>query len=398
VLIAGGGIAALEAVLALRSLAGDRLSIELLAPEPRYWHRAHATAEPFGLAGARSFDLPALAARAGAVATLGALAAVDTERRIAITTAAAELPYDALLVACGAVPVPAVAGATTFRGPADVDRVEHLLAEIAAGAARRIVVAVPRGGGWTLPAYELALQTAAWAAERSLAAEIALVTHEPQPLALFGSAGVAAATALLRERGVALRVAVEPASFDGERLLLAPDGAVPADRVLATPDVVGPGIAGLPQSADGFVPVDPFGRVPGARHVFAAGDVTTFPIKQGGIAAQMADAAAASIAALVGAKVPRRPFRPVLRGLLLNGSHPRYVHRDLAAGAADRSWEGVGALWWPPAKVAGRHVAAFLAALGLDVPGAPGDASVAARVELPLDQVPLPPVPVGLGL
>jgi heterodisulfide reductase subunit A-like polyferredoxin len=36
VLIAGGGVAAIEAALALRSLAEGRVSVELLAPEPLF--------------------------------------------------------------------------------------------------------------------------------------------------------------------------------------------------------------------------------------------------------------------------------------------------------------------------------------------------------------------------
>lgn len=36
VLIAGGGVAALEAALALRALGEERFSVELLAPEPHF--------------------------------------------------------------------------------------------------------------------------------------------------------------------------------------------------------------------------------------------------------------------------------------------------------------------------------------------------------------------------
>jgi sulfide:quinone oxidoreductase len=39
VVVAGGGVAALESVLALRSLAGDRVAIELLAPGTDFPHR-----------------------------------------------------------------------------------------------------------------------------------------------------------------------------------------------------------------------------------------------------------------------------------------------------------------------------------------------------------------------
>ena len=66
VLIAGGGVAALEAALALRELGEDRISVEMLAPEPQFWYRPLAVAEPFDLGEVRHFDLAELAAAAGA--------------------------------------------------------------------------------------------------------------------------------------------------------------------------------------------------------------------------------------------------------------------------------------------------------------------------------------------
>ena len=95
--------------------------------------------------------------------------------------------------------------------------------------------------------------------------------------------------------------------------------------------------------------------------VYAAGDITTFPVKQGGIAAQQADAAAEAIAAAAGADVDPAPFQPVLRGLLLTGGEPRYLRSELAAG---RDLVGEPEpLWWPPAKIVGRYLAPFLAGL-----------------------------------
>jgi hypothetical protein len=75
VLIAGGGVAALEAALALRALAADRVSVELLAPEPEFWYRPLAVAEPFGLGQVRHFDLAELAESTGASFLLGAVTA-----------------------------------------------------------------------------------------------------------------------------------------------------------------------------------------------------------------------------------------------------------------------------------------------------------------------------------
>jgi sulfide:quinone oxidoreductase len=90
--------------------------------------------------------------------------------------------------------------------------------------------------------------------------------------------------------------------------------------------------------------------------------MTQFPLKQGGIASQQADAAAAAIAARSGAPVEPTPFRPVLRGLLLTGMAPRY----LRAEAGTRPGLDIEPLWWPPAKIVGRYLTPFLAAeLGL---------------------------------
>ena len=87
VLIAGGGVAALEAALALRALAEDRVSVELLAPEPEFWYRPLAVAEPFDLGEVRHFDLAELAAAAGATFSPGALTGVDAGSRLAQTSA-----------------------------------------------------------------------------------------------------------------------------------------------------------------------------------------------------------------------------------------------------------------------------------------------------------------------
>jgi sulfide:quinone oxidoreductase len=94
--------------------------------------------------------------------------------------------------------------------------------------------------------------------------------------------------------------------------------------------------------------------------VFAAGDATSFPVKQGGLAAQQADAAAEAIAALAGAELTPQPFRPILRGLILTGGPPLFARAELTR-AGDPFAAGTEALWWPPGKIVGRHLAPFLA-------------------------------------
>jgi sulfide:quinone oxidoreductase len=362
VLVAGGGVAALEASLALHELAEERVSIELLAPEPHFWYRPLAVVEPFGLGHVHGIELTAIARACGACFTLDALASVDPERHVARTAAGAEIEYDALLVACGAMPVPAVPGALTFRGPANNMAFEQVLADLESGAVRHLVFAVPGGITWPLPLYELALLTSSFLAERGIAgAELALVTPEEAPLGLFGAEASAAVERLLRDAEVALHTRRFPMMAADGVLTVAPSSSMPADRVVALPRLRGRPIDGVPRDANGFVPTDPHGRVVGLDDVFAAGDGTAFPVKQGGIAAQQACAAAETIAAAAGADVSPQPFRPVLRGLLLTGSLPAYLRAELAGGSGDSSTARSEALWWPPAKIVGRHLAPFLA-------------------------------------
>jgi sulfide:quinone oxidoreductase len=386
VLIAGGGVAALEAALALRALAEDRVSVELLAPEPLFWYRPLAVAEPFDLGEVRRFELPELAAAAGATFSPGTLTGVDAGRRRAQTSSGSSIHYDVLLVACGAVPTAALPGALTFRGPADTEKIRRLLEEIVAGEVGRLAFVVPWGAVWSLPIYELALMAAAYLAGRELEVELTLVTPEDEPLQLFGRAGSEAVRQLLEDRGIAIRTGSSPVELVDGELRLVPEGAIAADRVVALPRLRGPRVDGLPQTVEGFLPVDAHGQVHGLADVYAAGDITSFPVKQGGIATQQADAAAELIAANAGADNTPQPFRPVLRGLLLTGSQPRYLRHEITGGAGDASSASPEPLWWPPAKIVGRYLAPFLGAFAgvespPEAPAAPGSVAVESELD-----------------
>ena len=207
---------------------------------------------------------------------------------------------------------------------------------------------------------------------------VALVTPEDEPLLLFGEAARDTIRKLLDEHEIALHTGYSPLEFEDGELGLLPARSIEADSVIALPSLSGQRIDGVPQTRDGFVPVDRHGRVDGLPDVYAAGDITRFPVKQGGLAAQQADAAAEAIAAAAGAAIDPQPFRPILRGLLLTGDAPRYLRRDVAAGEAGTT--SVDALWWPPAKLVGRRLAPFLARLAgsayEEPPAAPGSVVV----------------------
>ena len=137
----------------------------------------------------------------------------------------------------------------------------------------------------------------------------------------------------------------------------------------------------MPRDATGFVPTDPHGRVPGVHDVYAAGDLTAFPIKQGGLAAQQADAVAETIAAAAGVPLEPRPFRPVLRALLLTGGGPAFLRVELSGGHGETSEASEEALWWPPGKIVGRYLAPFLAELGV-LAAEPDPEGEVLRIEL----------------
>jgi sulfide:quinone oxidoreductase len=364
VLIAGGGVAALELMLALRALAKERVEIDLLSAEREFVYRPLAVAEPFDVGQAHRFDLAAIAHDRGARVRLGALAGVDAERRHAVTDDGQELGFDVLAIAVGARPRETLRGALTFAGEESRRAFRGLLGELGPAGIERLAFAVPGGTVWALPLYELALMTATYAAARGLdGVQITLVTPEDAPLALFGQRASNAIRALLGERGIAVRASAYPTLVEDDRLVVTPGEPVAADRVVTLPVLEGPRLPGVPHDAGGFIPTDPYGRVEGLDDVYAAGDATTFPVKQGGIATQQADVVAKSIAALAGAPVTPERFRPVLRGLLLTGNTPGYLQAELRGGQGETSVMDMEPLWWPPSKIAGHYLSRYIATL-----------------------------------
>jgi len=385
VVIVGGGVAALEGALALRALAPEALEVELVAPERDFTYRPMLAAEPFAHGSVSTFPLQRLAEAAGASFREAIVTGVETEERLVRTASSDTISYDELLLAPGAVPVTAVPGALCFRGPTEARALERVLEDAERGGVDRIVFAVPAGAAWALPLYELALLTRARLVdEGSAGVSIAVVTGEHSPLQLFGSTASEAVAELLEARGIELFTDATPLRFHDGVLTTAPSGALEADAAVALPRLEGPRLQGVLGDAHGFIPTDDHGQVAGEVDVWAAGDATTFPLKQGGIAAQQADAASQSIAARAGAAVDPQPFRPVLRGLLLTGMVPRFLRAEPGTPASAIDTEP---LWWPPAKIVGRHLAPFLAE-HLGLAGVLPDAARGDAIEVEIELTP----------
>ena len=350
VVIAGGGIAGLETLLALRDLATAEVRVTLVSPESEFEVKPLRTAEPFSVDHVRRYDLAETCARVGADFVHDALTAVDPEARSVTVAGGGSLGYDELVLALGARPRAPFAKALTFGADRDTSILAGLLSDLEAGYSKSVAFVVPTGVAWPLPLYELGLLTAGEVASMGIDdVEFEIVTPEPEPLALFGPRASDALFGLLREAGIAFRGGEEVT--DRARL--------EAARVVTIPLLDAIPIAGVPADDDGFIPIDDEGSVEVLEHVYAAGDGANYPVKQGGLACQQADAVATAIAKAAGADVEPRPFRPVLRGKLLTGRGAQYLRQQLHVEGS-RGMASDFELWVPPTKVSGHYLSQWL--------------------------------------
>jgi sulfide:quinone oxidoreductase len=378
VVIAGGGVAAVEALLALHELAGHHVQVTLVSPEREFLYRPVTVAEAFDRGEARAYALGEMLAYAGGGKLIwDSVQSVEPDDQVAVLGSGERIGYEMFIAALGAVAREPLPGALTFRGRADVPALRAVLDELATGVARSVALTLPSERMWALPIYELALMTSSHLRERGASAEVWLVTPEEEPLELFGPAAARAIEPMLKARGIRLRTSSRPALVRDRALVLAGGAEIYVDRVITLSQLEGPALPGMPCDQHGFIPVDAHGRVRGLDHVYAAGDATSFPLKQGGLAAQQADAVAEAIAAELGLPITPKPFAPVLRGLLMTGGAPLYLRAEpqrlpreatvaIEATPLHRTTHDASAaagqpLWWPPAKIAGRYLGPFLA-------------------------------------
>jgi sulfide:quinone oxidoreductase len=363
VVVAGGGVAALELVLALNDLAANRVAITIVAPDVDFTDRPPSTTEAFALGYAERYPLSRLVDDLGARLVPDALAHVSAERHEVVTSSGEVVRYDVLVLAVGGRPYPAFRHAITLGGDDTTEALTALVADLARDAARRVAFVVPSGASWTLPLYELAIMTArhGWAIGID-GPRYWLVTPEPEPLALCGARASRAVRAMLEPEGITFIGSTHAEVREGIVLLDQGQERIEVDRIVCLPLLDGPGTPGIPTDSAGFIPVDADGRVRGVPDIYAVGDATTSPIKQGGLACQQADAVAEALAAAVGSPVQPRSFRPVLRGKLMTGGRDRFLRRRLV-GAQDAGEASQQPLWWPPSKVAGRYLAPYLGGL-----------------------------------
>jgi sulfide:quinone oxidoreductase len=376
VVIAGGGVAGLETALALRALAGDRVKLTLLTPATDFVYRPSAVLEPFVHMPPSQLSLQTFAAELGGTLVCDTVAAVDCRQRVIRTAGDRKVAYDALVIAVGARTSDVLPDTVAMRVSRIDESLPGLIEEIEEGSVRRLAL-VALGPTWPLPLYEVALLVKEHAREKNIDLAVTIITSEPSPLAVFGEGVSGGVADVLAENEIQTIAGARAVSASGELIVNPGERRVPFDRIAALPQLAGPEIPGLPADADGFLTVAASGEVIGIERVFAAGDVTDFPIKFGGIAALQADAAAASIAALAGAPAVPLPFDGVVHGTVIAGHERRLYFTARIEGGVTRESRASDEPTWPPeAKVSARFLGPYLD----DLWGAEGPRLIAGQL------------------
>lgn len=364
VVIVGGGVAGLEAALALRDLAGERVAVTMLAPDPEFVYRPLRVREPFAGPGARHYPLDEIARDIEIDLKQDAFKWLAPAGRVVHTESGDQLPYDALLLAPGARPHERFPHAVTLDDRRLDEQLHGLIQDIEAGHVHKLAFISPSQMSWPLPLYELALMTARRAYDVNQDVSVTVVTPEDAPLAIFGGTVSAAVEQLLEDNGILVISSTHCETPQSGEVALHPGGySLHVDRVVALPELFGPSIPGVPKrDGHGFITVDAHCRVPELEGVYAAGDATAFPIKHGGIGAQQADVAAESIAALAGAPVEPSKFHPVIHGVLLGGDRPLYLSANVTGGHGSSSEVGDEPNWFRGTKIATKYLSPYLEA------------------------------------
>lgn len=379
--IVGAGVAGLEATLALNDFAGERVRVTLLDPGDEFRYRPLTVREPFTGVAVASYPLGEIIAPGGAEIIHDGFKWLDPAQRVVHTDSGRELNYDAVLLAMGARAHPRFRNVLTI----DVNRLGEQLAgvvaQLDAGQLHSVAFVVPSLPIWSLPAYELALMTATRAAERGFAMDVSVITPEDSPLAALGSGASRAVDELLTHCGVRTYMSAKSQIRDPHTVELYPSvGEVIADVVIALPELYAPAVPGVPTSAErGFITVDRQGAVRGLDRVYAAGDITDGPVKNGSLSAGRALVAAEAIAALAGIEVVPHEYVPILDVMLIGGPKPLFIRSRLLDKHGIDVEVSEEPLWSPTTKIHAHYLAPRLAALDERQP--PPDAPPAPLVQ-----------------
>src|SRR6266511_3660721 len=237
VVIAGGGVAAIEAALALREIAPERTALAIATAAPEFVYRPLAVLRPFRSRPTYRIELNRVAADLGAELVAADAVAVEADRRQLVLASGRRLSYDALLIAIGARAEAIVGGGTlTPWDWGEGHAFRSILAALTKGEAKSVTFIVPAGLTWTLPLYELALLTSAQLRKEGVDdALLSLVTAEQAPLEDFSAEASATVARLFRERRITLLTGAEVTGIEAGTVRTSSGASTPADVTVAVP-------------------------------------------------------------------------------------------------------------------------------------------------------------------
>jgi sulfide:quinone oxidoreductase len=361
VLIVGGGVAALETALALRQLAPDLTDVTVIAPNAEFVYRPMTVREPFAYEAANRYSLATLVSEAGAALLRDELDWIDPSGHTVHTKGGKALKYEALVLALGAHAATRYEHAITIDDRHMDETLHGLIQDVEGGYVKSVAFVASGRMAWQLPLYELALMTAGRAYDMSVELETTIITPEDSPLAIFGATASQALAQVLERAHVKMINSAYAEVPNAREVVINPgDRHLHVNRVIALPELYGPGVRGIPLGEHGFIRVNPHGQVMEVRDVYAAGDATAFPIKHGGLGSQQADAVAQSIAALAGAPVTPEPFHPVIHGMLLTDAEPLYLTAQITGGQGFSSEVSDSPTWTSAGKITAKYLAPCL--------------------------------------
>ena len=286
------------------AIAGDRAEVTLVAPDPDFLYKPLLVEEPFDLGPAEQHALEPVAEELGARFLLDSVRRVDAAEHALELDGGGRLDYDYAVVCTGGRLHPAFEASRHFPRASRFESISLLRATDGAGKFSSWSL----GGSPGVADLRDREMTKRRALELGTSVELTVVTPEEAPLAVFGPAASAAVSELLSARGIAVETAVTLIRRVASEIVLTPGGrriavadVIPSRRWRArrSPD--------CPATRTGSSRSTTTRAWSGMEDVYAAGDGTNFPIKQGGIATQQADAAAEDIAHRLGAAVDASP-------------------------------------------------------------------------------------------
>lgn len=345
--VVGGGLAGLESALYLKARLGDQVAVTLISDQPRFVYRPFLTYVTFGLDPDHiHLDLKMIADQQDFRLLLGRVDHVDPARRL-VQFGSQSVAYDSLILATGAAAVeeaiPGLRRGYTVWSEKEMlalrDRLGSAVESPPDSVLTRVVFLVPPGALWTGPIYELALMTATWltwvGARDSF--DLHILTPELRHVEALGEKVHDQLAESLIVRGIRATLGARATAVKRDTVRLGDGEEVPFDLLINAAVYHGAGLKNdLPVDEKGFYRTRTNTRqIVSDDQIYAVGDGSDYPVKQGFLALLQADAAGEHIASRLLREEPAFDFTTSLFWLMEEFDEVLFAHGDPEALSPD---------------------------------------------------------------